>query len=54
MNEYEVVVTHRFLIKTDNIREVQEEYEFPDLQVPCVEWVEFIDSSFTYEDTGAK
>ncbi len=54
MAEYEVTMTHRFLIETDDIREVQNEYEFPDLQVPSVKWAEFLDASFTYEDTGAK
>lgn len=47
---YEVTVTHRYEIDTDNIEEAQKEYEFPDFQVPSINSVEFIDSSFTYEE----
>jgi hypothetical protein len=50
MKEYEITLTHRFLIKTDDIRQVQEDYEFPDLHTPNVEWVEFLDGTFTSEE----
>lgn len=46
---YEVSVTHRFEIEADDIQEVENEYEFPNFDVPSVEWSEFIDSSFEYE-----
>lgn len=49
MAVYEVTVTHRFEIETDDVQQVENEYEFPNFNVPSVEWVEFIDSSFEYE-----
>ena len=49
MPRYEVTMIHRFEIEAEDIKEVFDNYEFPDLQVPGVEWVEFIDSSFTHE-----
>ncbi len=50
MPKYEVTMVHRFEVETDDIRTVSKDYEFPDLAMPSVKQLEFLDGTFTYEE----
>lgn len=50
--KYEIEVTHRYFIYTEDIREVQKDYGFPDLNVPSVDLCEFVEGSFHYEEVN--
>jgi hypothetical protein len=48
MAKYTIELTHRFLVETDDIKEVLSNYEFPDFESTNAKDWEFLDGKNTY------